>query len=476
MSNQIFRRTKIIATIGPVTANYKSLVDLYKSGVNAFRLNFSHGNHAQHAEVVALATKLNKEYNAHVSLIADLQGPKLRLGEVEEGCVLKKDKIITITTEKVVGNEELIQVVYKKLPKDIKVNDTILIDDGKIELKVIATDKKKKVKAQVIYGGPLSSNKGFNLPNTSVSSPSLTTKDRKDLDFVLTLPFDWIALSFVRTAKEVNLLRKKITASGSQLKIISKIEKPEAIKNIDEIVQASDGIMIARGDLGVEMPLEEIPLLQKMIVRLCLRHAKPVIIATQVMESMMESARPSRAEITDAANGVLDGADALMLSGETSVGKHPVEVIETLDKIIRRIERENTIYHKPLLPLESSETFLSDAICFNACKISEDVGARGIVAMTYSGATAFKISSNRPQAEIYVFTSNNKIQNALNLIWGVQVFHYDKFVSTDETFDDVKSILTKHKHLKKGDILVNTASMPISRKGRTNMIKISYIR
>ncbi len=475
--NTIKRKTKIVATIGPACNSYEKLVELYQSGVNVFRLNFSHGRHEDHLEVIERIVKLNETYHAHISILADLQGPKLRTGLMQNnGIELMEGNSIKVTYEDVIGTKDLISVTYEYLAKDLKVGESILIDDGKLELQVAEILNEKTIRCIVISGGTLSSKKGFNLPNTKISLPSLTKKDRADLAFILTQPINWIALSFVRTAKEINELRDIINQHNSHLKIVAKIEKPEAVANIDSIIKATDAVMVARGDLGVEVAMEEMPLIQKNIILKCIANARPVIIATQVMESMIDMSRPSRAEITDVANGVLDGADAIMLSGETSVGKNPARVVQTIDKIIRRTEQEDEIYHKHQLPNKASATFLSDAICFNACKIAADVDAKAINGMTYSGYTAFMLASNRPKAAIHIFTSNKHLLNQLGLIWGVDVFFYNKFVSTDESIDDIINILKKEKEVVTGDIIVSTASMPITGKGRTNMVKISKIK
>ncbi len=470
------RKTKIVATIGPASNSYEKLVELYISGVNVFRVNFSHGRHDDHEQVIQHIVRLNEEYNAHVSILADLQGPKLRTGLMQNNAIiLSEGKTITVTCEDVIGTKDLISVTYQYLAKDIKVGEFILIDDGKLELQVTEILNEKSIECIVISGGILSSKKGFNLPNTKISLPSLTEKDRIDLAFILTQPVNWIALSFVRTAKEIEELKDIIAKHDSPLKIVAKIEKPEAVANIDSIIKATDAVMIARGDLGVEVAMEELPLIQKNIIVKCIQASKPVIIATQVMESMIDMSRPSRAEITDVANGVLDGADAIMLSGETSVGKNPARVIQTIDKIIRRTEMEDEIYHKHHFPDKTSRSFLSDAICFNACTIASEVRAKAINGMTYSGYTAFMLASNRPKAEIHIFTSNKNLLNTLGLVWGVDVFFYDKFVSTDESITDIIEILKNENVISSGDIIVSTASMPITGRGRTNMVKISLI-
>lgn len=471
------RKTKIVATIGPASSSYDKLVELYTSGVNVFRLNFSHGRHEDHQAVIERIVQLNREHRAHVSILADLQGPKLRTGLMQNnGIELIEGNTILVTSEEVIGTRELISVTYEHLSTDIKVGEFILIDDGKIELQATRIVDTKTIECTIISGGTLSSKKGFNLPNTKISLPSLTEKDRQDLDFILTQPVNWIALSFVRTANEIEELKSIIQQHNSPVKVVAKIEKPEAVENIDSIIRATDAVMIARGDLGVEVAMEEMPLIQKNIILKCLEYAKPVIIATQVMESMIDMSRPTRAEITDVANGVLDGADAIMLSGETSVGKNPARVVQTIDRIIRRTEQEDEIYHKHQLPQKDSKTFLSDAICFNACKIAADVQARAINGMTYSGYTAFMLASNRPKADIHIFTSNQSLLNTLGLVWGVDVYFYDKFVSTDESIDDIIAILKNDNSVEMGDVVVSTASMPIKGRGRTNMVKISEIK
>lgn len=475
--NKTKRKTKIVATIGPASSSYEKLVELYHSGVNVFRLNFSHGRHEDHLQVIERIVQLNENLNTHVSILADLQGPKLRTGLMQNNAIeLIEGNSINVTYEDVIGTKDLISVTYEFLAKDLKVGESILIDDGKLELQVAEILNEKTIRCIVVAGGILSSKKGFNLPNTKISLPSLTEKDTADLAFILTQPINWVALSFVRTATEIDELRAILNQHNSPLKIVAKIEKPEAVENIDSIILATDAIMVARGDLGVEVAMEEMPLIQKDIILKCIANARPVIIATQVMESMIDMSRPTRAEITDVANGVLDGADAIMLSGETSVGKNPARVVQTIDKIIRRTEQEEEIYHKHQLPNKDSKTFLSDAICFNACKIASDVNAKAINGMTFSGYTAFMLASNRPKAAIHIFTSNKNLLNQLGLVWGVDVFFYDKFVSTDESIEDIIGILRNENEVETGDIIVSTASMPITGRGRTNMVKISKIK
>lgn len=470
------RKTKIVATIGPACSSYEKLYELYRSGVDVFRINFSHGRQEDHQAVIERIVRLNREHQCHVSILADLQGPKLRTGLMQNNAIeLVEGKSIKVTNEEVIGTKDIFSVTYESLASDLQPGEFILIDDGKIELEVEKILSENSIQCRIISGGILSSKKGFNLPNTTITLPSLTEKDLADLEFILTQPVNWIALSFVRTAADILELRRLISEKSAPHKIIAKIEKPEAVRNIDSIMKVTDAVMIARGDLGVEVAMEEMPIIQKTIVKKCIQNSKPVIIATQVMESMIEASRPTRAEITDVANGVFDGADAIMLSGETSVGKNPARVVQTIARIIRRTEEEGMIYNKHLLPDKSSKTFLSDAICFNACKIAEDVNARAINGMTYSGYTAFMLASNRPRADIHIFTSNPTLLNTLSLVWGVDVFFYDKFVSTDESIDDIIAILKEREMVEAGDIVVSTASMPIMGRGRANMLKISQI-
>lgn len=471
------RKTKLLTTIGPATSSYESLKALYMAGANAFRLNFSHGDHAAHQQVIEYTRKINQELNANICLVADLQGPKLRIGDLSSPVLLEEGKRVIFTTDKDNTDPNKIYILFEQLAKDIQPGEKILIDDGKLELAVTHILNENEVETKVINGGILHSRKGFNLPDTKISAPSLTEKDIHDLAFILSQPVEWIALSFVRDAEDISDLKEIIATHPDKkhVKVIAKIEKPEALHNLDAIIHASDGIMVARGDLGVEIPFENVPLIQKKIVSKCISQAKPVIIATQMMESMIENARPTRAEVTDVANGVLEGADVLMLSGETSVGKFPFEVVKTMDKIIRRAEKESIIYHKNLLPDEESESFLSDAICFNACKMAEDVDAKAINGMTFSGYTAFMLSSYRPKADIYIFTSNKAILNTLNLLWGVEVFYYDQFKSTDDSIADVIKILKNKGKVSNGDLVINTASVPIVERGKTNMIKLTLV-
>ncbi len=469
-------RTKIVATLGPASSSKEVLLKMIKAGMDICRINFSHGKHEDLAKLIKTIREINAKHNTHVGILADLQGPKIRVGEMENnGVLLKRNQELVMTTKPCIGTSERLYISYQEFPKDVKVGEIILLDDGKLQFKVISTNRKDTVKVKVIYGGILSSNKGVNLPDTKVSIPSLTEKDRKDLEFILKQEVEWIGLSFVREAKDIIELKEIIKKRGSHARVIAKIEKPEALKNLDDIIAATDGVMVARGDLGVECPMEEVPIIQKRIVKKCMEHAKPVIIATQMMESMITNPRPTRAEVNDVANSVLDGADAVMLSGETSVGQYPVEVIQAMQQIIHKIEKTSYPYMQMQAPHKRSVTFRSDSICYTACILAEQNGALGIVSMTHSGYTAFRISSHRPKALTFIFTSNKTLLCMLSLVWGVRGFYYDEFESTDKTMSDVNGMLRHAKLVKKGDCVINTASTPIGRSGRTNTIKISTI-
>lgn len=470
-------KTKIVATLGPASSSKEVLTDLIKAGVNVCRINSSHGTHKDHEKVIKTIKEINKELWVHTAILVDLQGPKLRIGEVENNRVeLIPGREIILTTEKMVGNSEKVYITYQQFPKDVQSGEIILLDDGKLMLRAIATDGEKEVRTEVVQGGILSSKKGVNLPNTKISLPSLTEKDLEDLEFALDMNVEWIGLSFVRNAKDIRELRQIIKKKGRNSKIVAKIEKPEALADIDEIIKETDALMVARGDLGVEIPMQEVPLIQKMLVRKCLKAAVPVIIATQMMETMINILTPTRAEVNDVANSIMDGADAVMLSGETSVGKYPVQVIETVRKIIESVEKFDGLYHHDHVPEDSvDERFITDSICFTACRLAQRVNANAIISMTHSGYTAFKLSSNRPKAGIFIFTSNHSILNTLSLIWGVKGFYYDKQVSTDHTIADLKFILQKEGYVREGDLIINTASMPINEMGKTNMLKLSTV-
>ncbi len=470
------QKTKILATVGPASCSKEALLELVQAGVNVFRLNFSHGAHSEHQKVIDNILEINEKYNLHIGILADLQGPKLRIGKIENNALeLKQGDILTFVNEECIGDKDKIYMSYDHFASDVNVGEKVLVDDGKIVLEVISTNKINEVKLMVLFGSVLSSNKGVNLPDTVVSQPSLTEKDLEDLDYVLTQPVNWIALSFVREAKDVKELQKKIKAKKHVAKVVAKIEKPDAIKNIKEIIKVSDAIMIARGDLGVEIPIEKLPGLQKMIIAKCIQKAKPVIVATQMMESMITNPSPSRAEVTDVANAVLDGTDAVMLSGETSVGDHPSLVVEAMRKIIGEAESHFHLISKRPSPDPDAETFLSDTLCINAPRIAEAVNAKAILGLTVNGYTAFKISSYRPKPEIHIFSDKPYMLNTLSLVWGVTCHLYTKFTTTDETIDDVNQILIDKGAVQTGDIVINTGSMPLHKRFRTNMLKITVI-
>ncbi|MEB2776226.1 pyruvate kinase [Algoriphagus sp. D3-2-R+10] len=470
-----FNKTKILATIGPASNNYETIKSLAAAGANVFRLNFSHGTHAIHAEVAKIIRQLNKDENLNLGILQDLQGPKIRVGEVENnGVEIKPGEKITITNDPVVGSSSLVSTVYQNLPNDVVTGDRILIDDGNLEVLVIDTDG-KNVNCTVIHGGILKSRKGINLPNTKVSAPSLTEKDIEDLAFGLEQEVDWIALSFVRSAEDIIDLRERIEAKGKVCKIVAKIEKPEALDNIDAIIEATDAIMVARGDLGVEVPMEIVPLWQKRIVEKCKLACKPVIIATQMMESMIVNPRPTRAETNDVANAVLDGADAVMLSAETASGKYPVNAVKAMSSIISYLEKNAEIYHNLYKIPEDDDTFLSNNLILMASRLSRNVRAKAIVGITSSGFTGFRLASHRPSANIFVFTRNRSLITQMSLVWGVRAYFYENQVSTDATFIDIENTLKNDDHVNTGDIIINTGSMPLKAKGKTNMLKVHIV-
>lgn len=474
--HQAAQNTKIVATLGPASNSDEMLLKLAQAGVNIFRINFSHGTHEQHLETINKIRALNDAHGFHIGILTDLQGPKLRIGQIEgENMPISPGDILTFVNQKCIGNKERVYMSYENFPIDVEPGEKVLLDDGKVVLKVLSTNRLDTVQLEVMHGNVLSSNKGVNLPDTSITLPSLTKKDREDLDFILTQPINWIALSFVRKAKDIKDLRSIIEARNHPAKIIAKIEKPSAIENIGKIIKASNAIMIARGDLGVEMPIEKLPGMQKMIIRKCIQRARPVIVATQMMDSMINNPSPTRAEATDVANAVLDGADALMLSGETSVGLHPVEVVNAMNRIIREAEKDYAISAFRPVTNEKSSTFSSDVICLNAAKIGEELGAKALIGMTLSGYTAFKISSYRPNVKIYIFSERPYMLATLNLVWGVKCYYYDKFTTTNETIRDVISILEKNRHVVSGDIVINTGTMPLEERGMTNYLKVTYI-
>lgn len=475
--NKIQKRTKIVATLGPASSDKTVLTNMIAKGVDVCRLNFSHGSQEDHLKVIKTIQEINNEHTFNVGILADLQGPKIRIGKMKEGgAILVNGSDIEITTEELIGDEQRIYITYENFPNDVKEGEIILLDDGKLQLRVMNTNYKDTVKCQVVHGGILTSRKGVNLPNTKVSIPSLTEEDLDNLNFALDNGADWIAMSFVRSAEDILQCKEIIKAKGSHALVIAKIEKPEAIDNIDAIIEATDAIMVARGDLGVEMPMEKVPGLQKVIVQKCRDLSKPVIIATQMLESMITTPRPTRAEVNDVANSVLDGADAVMLSGETSVGEFPEIVIETMAKIITHVEHTSYPYYSNKESIHAAKTKIPDAICGSSIYLAQNTSASAIAVMTSSGYTAFEISSYRPNADIYVFTGNQKLLNLLSLVWGVKAFIYDRFESTDGTIQDVNRLLVENNLVTTGQIVINTSSTPLHEKGRTNTIRVSEVK
>jgi len=474
-----FHRTKIVATIGPACDTYEKMLELAKAGVNVFRLNFSHGKSEDKARILELIDKMNEEEPYNISSLADLQGPKLRVGDLQNGLLeINNGDILTFTSkEKVLGTKEKIYVSYPNLHKDIKVGDKILIDDGKLEVVVIEITPDEDVKVAVTYGGILLPKKGVNLPDTEISLPALTEKDLADLDFILQHKVDWIALSFVRKAEDIIDLKARIAEKNSTSKVIAKIEMPSALRDLRNIIIESDAVMVARGDLGVELPVEKVPMAQREIIRKCIHRAKPVIVATQMMESMIDHVKPNRSEITDVANAVLEGADAVMLSAETATGKHPALVVETMRRIILEVEKTEYRYNREedLKPLAHSPSFLSDAVCYNACKIAQDASADALIGMTQSGYTAFMLSSYRPKSPLYIFTKAKSLVNQLSLSWGVRAFYYDEEISLDDIIFDQINILRERGFIKKDDVVINTGSTPVNLHLPTNILKITKV-
>ena len=472
-------RTKIVATVGPACDTYEKLLELVKAGVNIFRLNFSHGTHEDKAKIIDYIRQINKTEPYSISILGDLQGPKLRVGEIgNDALLIEPGDILTFTSkEKVVGTKEKIYVSYPNLHLDVEVGNKIMIDDGKLEVVVEEITPADEVKVRVTYGGLLLPKKGVNLPDTKISLPAMTEKDIIDLAFIIEKELDWVALSFVRKAEDIVDLKRRLAEKKSKTKVIAKIEMPSALTDLRNIIVESDGVMVARGDLGVELPVEKVPMAQRDIIRKSIHRAKPVIVATQMMESMIDRVKPNRSEITDVANAVLEGADAVMLSGETATGKHPALVVQTMRKIILEVEKTEYRYNREedLKPQPHSPSFLSDAICYNACKLSGDVRADALVGMTQSGYTAFMLSSYRPKAPLYIFTKERSLVNQLSLSWGVRAFFYDEEESLDEIIHDQIEILKERGFVQAGSIVVNTGSTPVDLHLPTNVMKITKV-
>lgn len=480
--NKYLKKTKIIATLGPASSDRETITELIKAGVDIFRINFSHADYDLVKTNVNTIRDVNKELGTNVGILGDLQGPKLRVGVVKEGSYLNPGDILTFTNEKIEGDSTRVYMTYKEFPNDVKVGERILIDDGKLVLQVLETNEKDTVKAVTIQGGPLSSKKGVNLPNTNVSLPALTEKDIQDANFMLDLELDWIALSFVRHAQDIKDLKKLIAnhpTNKQKTPIIAKIEKPEGVKNIEQILLECDGLMVARGDLGVEVPMEEVPAIQKNLVEIARKYAKPVIIATQMMETMITSLTPTRAEVNDVANSVLDGADAVMLSGETSVGKYPVDVVKNMSKIVKNIESTH-FYQNKNAPIEKEfncidDRFITNRICLAAVRIAKTTDVEAIITLTHSGYTAFQISAHRPNSHIIVFSSNKRVITMLNLLWGVRAYYYDSDKSTDETIIQVNKMTKELGYVEEEDFVINLNATPADEFGKTNTLRLTTI-
>ncbi|MEX0723817.1 MAG: pyruvate kinase [Gracilimonas sp.] len=471
------RRTKIVCTIGPSCNTQEKIEDLLLHGMNVARVNFSHGTHADHAQVIKNIRKAAKKYKYSIPVLMDLQGPKIRVGQMKDGGQnLETGSVVKITAEEVEGTSEVIPIDYKSLIHEAEPGNSILLDDGLLEFKV--TEKyPDSLQAKVVTGGELKSRKGVNLPNVRISIPSMTEKDIEDLAFGIKQDVDYIALSFVRTAKDVRDIISRIRAAGSQAGVIAKIEKPEALDVIDEIIEEADGIMVARGDLGIEIPTEQVPVVQKMIIEKCRVAGKPVITATQMLDSMIYNPRPTRAESSDVANAVLDGTDAVMLSGETAAGAYPMEAVNVMDRICRSIEDNrpqlyNSLgYRKP----EWKEKQVIESLAYSCVTIAENVEAKAISTITHSGNTARRIAKFRPKVPIVAFTENQKVRRQLNLIWGVYSVRLDELFDTDQSVKMMEDYLQENGMVRTGDRIIVATGMPIAKRGRTNMIKVSTI-
>ena len=471
------KKTKIVATLGPATSSEEVIKKMILAGVNVFRINFSHANYDEIEQSILLIRKIDKTLETNTAILGDLQGPKLRIGNIKENTFVREgDEIIFSTDSPFIGDNNRVYMNYQNFPLDVSENEKILLDDGKLIFEVVSSNKLNEVKARVIQGGYLKSNKGVNLPNTKISLPALTEKDVKDAEFIFNQDIDWIALSFVRQSQDIidlqELMKKHI---DQKIPIISKIEKPEALENIDKIIAYSDGIMVARGDLGVEVPAQEVPILQKQLVHLAKKARIPIIIATQMMETMIDSLTPTRAEVNDVANSVIDGADAVMLSAETSVGKYPIDVINSMSDILISVENSHLISVPQSPPTIRTKRFITKSICYHAAKLSNDITAKAICTLTNSGYTAFQISAWRPKSLILVFTSNRKILNQLNLLWGVKTFYYNNLNSTDKTVEEINRLALEKGYVEKDDFVVNLTAMPIESKGMVNTLRVSTI-
>ncbi len=469
-------KTKIIATIGPASASEEKLRDLIIAGIDVCRLNFSHGDYKHHEDVILKIRKLNAELDTQVAILADLQGPKIRLGEMEEdGMVVADDELVVFTNRVCKGNRERIYISYDELPKDVRAGDAILVDDGKLKFEVVSSDGSEKIVAKTIHGGPVYSRKGVNLPDTHLTVPSMTEKDLQDVRFILEHDLDWIALSFVRWSRDILELKKIIRDSNRNTLVLAKIEKPEALKELDQIIEEADAVMVARGDLGVEVSFDRVPYIQKQIVQRSIIRSTPVVVATQMLESMITNFRPTRAEANDVANAVFDCADTVMLSGETSVGAYPVEAIQSMQSIIDFAEGTEFVHHHEHLPDIESVTYVPDSVCYNACKMADQAGAKAIVAFGIKAQTAFRLSSNRPSAPIYLFTTDQQLMRQLSIVWGVRSFYIDPNRDVGDALDFSVKTLKKKKLIRNGDVIVHVSSLPLYDIQGMNTIRLSYV-
>ncbi len=469
------RRAKIVCTLGPATDGFEQLKSLIEAGMNVARLNMSHGSHAEHEQRYANVRAAADAAGRAVGVLADLQGPKIRLATFASGPVtVENGDTFTITTEDVPGDQNICGTTYKGLPGDVKPGDPVLINDGVVALEVVSVDGPRVV-TRVVEGGVLSNNKGINLPGAAVNVPALSEKDKEDLRFALEMGVDMVALSFVRNAADIEDVHKVMDEVGRRVPVIAKIEKPQAVDAMEEIVMAFDAVMVARGDLAVEYPLERVPLVQKRLITLCRRNAKPVIVATQMMESMITASRPTRAEASDVANAILDGADAVMLSAESSVGKYPIETVQTMSRIVEAAEQELLSQGlQPLNPGRKPRT-QGGSIARAACELGDFLNAKALVAFTKSGDTARRLSRYRSPIPVLAFTPDVSTRNQLALSWGVETFVLPQAENTDAMVEQVDTAILAQGKYGKGDTIIVTAGSPPGIVGTTNMVRVHHL-
>ncbi|HYW35492.1 MAG TPA: pyruvate kinase [Balneolaceae bacterium] len=476
--NSAIRRTKIVCTLGPSSQSETQIAKLVQHGMNVARLNFSHGSHAEKKEVVESIRRVADAYNVTLPILADLQGPKIRVGTMKDGSqYIEKDEIVKLASgNSIKGTSEIIPIDYPYLHKDAVKGDKILIDDGLLELKVVAK-KNNEIEARVIVGGEVKSRKGVNLPGVDISMASLTPKDIEDLEYAVSLEVDYVAMSFVRTASDVEEVISRLRAFGSQAGVIAKIEKPEAVENIDDIIEESDGVMVARGDLGIEIPSEQVPLIQKRIINRSRKAGKPVITATQMLESMINNPRATRAENSDVANAVLDGTDAVMLSGESAVGDYPAAAVQAMDRICRSVEANATQLYNSLefRKPEWKKNQIPESMSNAAVSLARNVDAKIIGTLTQSGTTARRIAKFRPHVPVIAFTESFKVSNQLALVWGVTPVVIEAHSDTDRSIRLMENQLEKLGLVQHDDRVILTSGMPVAKRGRTNMVKVSTI-